>query len=58
MFRKNPSTGKTEKIPVPEDLKKKQVLNDDEIAGLTKLGKTIQDHYNFPQDTEWAIEDG
>ena len=57
MFRKNPSTGKTEKIPVPEDLKKKQVLNNDEIAGLTKLGKTIQDHYDFPQDTEWAIED-
>ncbi len=58
MFQKNPSTGKTEKIPVPKDLKKKQVLNDDEVAGLTKLGKTIQDHYNFPQDTEWAIEGG
>jgi pyruvate,water dikinase len=58
MFRKNPSTGKTEKIPVPEDLKKKQVLNNDEIAGLTKLGKTIQEHYDFPQDTEWAIEEG
>jgi pyruvate,water dikinase len=57
MFRKNPSTGKTEKIPVPEDLKKKQVLNNDELAGLTKLGKIIQDHYDFPQDTEWAIEE-
>ncbi len=58
MFRKNPNTGKTEKIPVPDDMKKKQVLNNDEIAGLTKLGKTIQDHYDFPQDTEWAIEEG
>ncbi len=58
MFRKNPSTGKTEKIPVPEDLKRKQVLNNNEIAGLTKLGKTIQEHYDFPQDTEWAIEEG
>jgi len=58
MYRKNPNTGKTEKITVPDDMKKKQVLNNDEIAGLTKLGKTIQDHYDFPQDTEWAIEEG
>ncbi len=57
MYRKNPNTGKTEKIPVPENLRNKQVLDNDEIAGLSKLGKTIQDHYNFPQDTEWAIEE-
>lgn len=56
MFRKNPDTGKTEKIPVPNDIKNKQVLTNGEIVKLTKLGKTIQDHYNFPQDTEWAIE--
>jgi pyruvate,water dikinase len=57
MYRKNPNTGKTEKIPVPENLRNKQVLDNDEIAGLSKLGKTIQDHYNFPQDTEWAMEE-
>lgn len=58
MYQKDPEEGKTVKIPVPDDLKKKKVLDDEEIAKLTKLGKKIQDHYDFPQDTEWAIENG
>lgn len=58
MFQKDPDAGKTVKIPVPKDLKNKQVLNEEEITQLTDLGKRIQEHYNFPQDTEWAIESG
>ncbi len=45
-------------IPVPDDLKNKQVLNEDELIQLAELGKKIQEHYQFPQDTEWAIENG
>ncbi|MDP3066288.1 MAG: phosphoenolpyruvate synthase [Methanobacteriaceae archaeon] len=56
MFVRDPDQGKTVKLPVPDDLKNKQVLNDDEISRLTELGRNIHNHYQFPQDTEWAIE--
>lgn len=58
MFIKESEAGKTIKVDVPEDLRNKQVLNDDEILALTQMGKRIHDHYGSPQDTEWAIEDG
>jgi len=57
MFKKDPEAGNTIKTEVPEDLRNKQVLNDEEILALTKMGKRIHDHYGSPQDTEWAIED-
>ncbi|MGZ7047456.1 MAG: phosphoenolpyruvate synthase [Methanobacterium sp.] len=57
MFTKDPETGSTVKIDVPEDMKRKRVLSTSEIHALTELGKRIHEHYNFPQDTEWAIED-
>jgi len=57
MFQKKSEDGQTVQIPVPDDLKNKQVLDEAELAQLVKLGKKIQEHYQFPQDTEWAIED-
>ncbi|MDD5313397.1 MAG: phosphoenolpyruvate synthase [Dehalococcoidia bacterium] len=33
-----------------------QVLTDAEVQALTSLGLRIEEHYNSPQDTEWAIE--
>ncbi len=56
MFQKKSEDGQTVQIPVPDDLKNKQVLDDAELAQLVELGKKIQEHYQFPQDTEWAIE--
>jgi pyruvate, water dikinase len=58
MFDRDPDTGYTVKVDVPEDLREKRVLSNDEITQLAQLGKRIQNHYNFPQDTEWAIEGG
>lgn len=58
MFRKDPETGKTEQVPVPEDMVDKRVLSKSDIANLTKLGRLIQKHYNAPMDTEWGIENG
>ncbi|EKQ55858.1 MAG: phosphoenolpyruvate synthase [Methanobacterium sp. Maddingley MBC34] len=58
MFQKKSENGQTVQIPVPEDLKNKQVLDETELAQLVELGKKIQQHYQFPQDTEWAIENG
>jgi len=34
-----------------------QKLADDDIINLAKLGKYIEDLYQFPQDIEWAKED-
>ena len=58
MFKRDPDTGYTVKVDVPEDLREKRVLSSDEITQLAELGKRIHNHYDFPQDTEWAIEDG
>ncbi|MGB9844519.1 phosphoenolpyruvate synthase [Methanothermobacter tenebrarum] len=56
MFKRE--DGETVKVPVPDDMREKRVLSDEEIAKLADLGRKIHEHYKFPQDTEWAIEEG
>lgn len=34
----------------------KQKITDNQIKELAKLGKQLENHYYFPQDIEWAIE--
>jgi pyruvate,water dikinase len=36
----------------------KQKLSDEQIIALAKLGQKLEKHYYFPQDAEWAIENG
>ena len=36
---------------------KKQKISDEQIIKLATLGKKVEQHYYFPQDIEWAIED-
>lgn len=39
---------------------KKQIslkLSDEQIVELAKIGHHLQQHYRFPQDIEWALED-
>ncbi|MBI2621690.1 MAG: phosphoenolpyruvate synthase [Candidatus Levybacteria bacterium] len=38
--------------------RRKQKISDSEILELYKLGKKLERHYYFPQDVEWAIENG
>ncbi|MDR2966862.1 MAG: phosphoenolpyruvate synthase [Methanobacteriaceae archaeon] len=57
MFKKL-ANGNTEKMEVPENLRKKRVLSEEELIELTEMGKRIQNHYNAPQDTEWAFYGG
>ncbi|MCD6300383.1 MAG: phosphoenolpyruvate synthase [Dehalococcoidales bacterium] len=33
-----------------------QKISDEDILTLAKIGKQIEDHYQFPQDIEWAKE--
>jgi len=37
---------------------RKQKIDDKAIIDLAKLGKQIENHYQKPQDIEWAIEQG
>ncbi|ENN96840.1 phosphoenolpyruvate synthase [Methanocaldococcus villosus KIN24-T80] len=48
--------GETKVVEVPEDMKEKQVLTDDEIVELTEMGIKIEKHYGMPMDVEWAYE--
>ncbi len=45
-------------LPVPEEMRDEQKLTDGEIVSLAKLGLKIEQHYKFPQDVEWARQDG
>lgn len=48
----------TRKQQVPQKNVKIRKLQDDEIVKLAKIGQKLQEHYYFPQDIEWARENG
>ncbi|MDR3222569.1 MAG: phosphoenolpyruvate synthase [Methanobrevibacter sp.] len=54
MFVKKPN-GSTIEDNVPDDLRNKKVLSVEELIKLNEMGKRIQDHYQSPQDVEWAF---
>ena len=58
MFTKDPETGATVQVDVPEEKRDERVLTDDDLEQLTQLGRRIQKHYGAPMDTEWGIENG
>ncbi|NOZ76456.1 MAG: phosphoenolpyruvate synthase, partial [Euryarchaeota archaeon] len=56
MFTKDPKTGKTIKVKIEDERRTGQVLTDEEILRVARLGKEVEAHYSFPQDIEWAVE--
>jgi len=58
MMLKDEETGETVEREVPDGKRSKRVLDDDEIAELARLGRQVEDHYDAPQDVEWAVYDG
>ncbi|MBN1692988.1 MAG: phosphoenolpyruvate synthase [Dehalococcoidales bacterium] len=46
------------KIELTEAEKAKQKITDEDIIFLAKIGQKLEEHYKFPQDVEWAKEDG
>lgn len=50
--------GKNYHKELEEGEAKKQKIDDELILELGKIGKTIEDHYEKPQDIEWATEEG
>jgi pyruvate,water dikinase len=55
MMEKDESTGETVEREVPEDRRNVQVLDESEVEALVELGERAEDHYDEPQDIEWAI---
>ena len=45
-------------IKVPKQLQNKQKLSGKQIVELTKICVSIEKHYKFPCDIEWALEKG
>jgi len=49
-------SGENEKQEIPADEQSRQVLSDAQIKELARLGKKLEEHYEKPQDVEWAVE--
>ncbi|MGZ5521012.1 MAG: phosphoenolpyruvate synthase, partial [Halobacteriota archaeon] len=58
MVVKDQKTGDTTTKDVPADMQNKRVLSDSELKTILDLGELIEEHYESPQDIEWAIENG
>lgn len=50
--------GKNKEIAIPKEYQHTRKLQDDQILALAQIGMHLQQHYMFPQDVEWAYEDG
>ena len=46
------------KIDLTPDEQAKQKITDDVIIQLARIGKILEEHYDFPQDVEWATQKG
>ena len=55
-YLRDPSTGKTLHLDVPENKQKEPCISDEEICNLGTLAKLIEDHYKKAMDIEWAID--
>jgi pyruvate,water dikinase len=58
---KNPKLDKDQlnvKVNIPQELQLAQKITDEEVLQLAVIGKNIERHYKFPQDIEWAKENG
>ncbi|MCU4925708.1 phosphoenolpyruvate synthase [Halobacteria archaeon AArc-dxtr1] len=58
MHVKDETSGETVERTVPDEKRNRRVLSDNEIETLVALGEQIENHYDSPQDVEWAIADG
>ncbi|RXK48612.1 pyruvate, water dikinase [Halorientalis pallida] len=58
MYAKDPETGETNERPVPDEKRNERVIDEAEIERLVELGEQVEDHYDTPQDVEWAIFEG
>jgi len=48
--------GGTRQRELSEEEALRPVLSDAEVVAVAELGRRIEEHYQFPQDTEWAFD--
>ena len=56
MYVRDPATGKTVHLDVPEAKRKEFCISEDEVMRLGQHAKLIEEHYGKPMDIEWAID--
>lgn len=56
MHVRDPETGKTIEKPTPKGKREARCINEAEVKKLAEFGRKIEDHYQHPQDIEWAAE--
>lgn len=52
------SKGKNRIVPVPEKLKDRSALREQQVLELADIGVKIEKHYKKPQDIEWVLKSG
>ncbi|MFC2020218.1 phosphoenolpyruvate synthase [Chloroflexota bacterium] len=60
MIKQMGASGKEDNVKVvltPAE-QAEQKVSDPDIIEIAEMGKRLEDHYQFPQDIEWAKEDG
>jgi pyruvate,water dikinase len=55
MITKDSGCGCVE-VPVPDDLKARPVLNEQELELLVNMANRVEEHFGSPQDIEWGAE--
>ncbi len=55
-YIRDPKTGKTVHLDVPEEKQKAPCVTDEEVLKLAEIAKRIEKHYGKPMDIEWAID--
>ena len=55
-YIRDPKTGSTIHLDVPEDKQKVPCVSDEEVFKLAELAKHIERHYGKAMDIEWAID--
>ncbi|TRO49475.1 phosphoenolpyruvate synthase [Candidatus Bathyarchaeota archaeon] len=55
-YLRDPSTGKTVHLEVPEEYQRTPCVSDEELYKLSNLAQIIENHYQKPMDIEWAID--
>jgi pyruvate, water dikinase len=46
----------TKEIKTPEEMCARFCVSEEEAAEIGRLGKCLEEHFNAPQDSEWAID--
>ncbi|MCQ2011359.1 phosphoenolpyruvate synthase [Sporolactobacillus sp. STSJ-5] len=49
--------GGTKEREIPPERQNRQVLTDEQILQLERMGRTIEEHFERPQDIEWCLAD-